>query len=259
MNAFRSKHDRGFTLIELLVVIAIIAILASLLLPTLSRAKTLARSLKCKSNLRQIDAALLMYVGENRAYPRFQQLRSLGIEVKSENVVCWFNRLEPYLETKWLSGVFLCPSARTNIPPGFMAGPGSPCGPYGYNLRGTGGGPVGYGLGLGGGMSGHPETDPPAFVQEDMVKAPSDMLAIGDNFGSAGPKIVSENLIFTPSLGEQPELDQASKAARRRHAGSLNVAFCDGHVEGLKVQRLFGTRDADRMRWNNDHLPHREP
>jgi prepilin-type N-terminal cleavage/methylation domain-containing protein/prepilin-type processing-associated H-X9-DG protein len=64
----RGTRPRAFTLIELLVVIAIIALLASMLLPSLSRSKQSARRIICLTHLKQLALATVMYVMDSEGY-----------------------------------------------------------------------------------------------------------------------------------------------------------------------------------------------
>ena len=62
------SRKKAFTLVELLVVIGIIAVLIGILLPTLSRARESARSIKCASNQRQLALAIKLFAQEHKGY-----------------------------------------------------------------------------------------------------------------------------------------------------------------------------------------------
>src|ERR1017187_7958431 len=78
MTNIRNKKIGAFTLIELLVVIAIIAILASMLLPALARAKQKAQRISCINNLKEVGTAYRIWANDNGDKFPAQQTVALG-------------------------------------------------------------------------------------------------------------------------------------------------------------------------------------
>jgi prepilin-type N-terminal cleavage/methylation domain-containing protein/prepilin-type processing-associated H-X9-DG protein len=92
------RRTRAFTLVELLVVIGIIALLISILLPSLSAAREHGNAVKCLSNVRQLAAAFIMYAGENKGKLPFPSA-SRGAQHRETDWIFWQTQATPLVAT----------------------------------------------------------------------------------------------------------------------------------------------------------------
>lgn len=254
----------GFSLIELLVVVVVVGVLASLLLPALSAAKSRASSIKCRSNLRQLGIQLQIYVGEYGAYPSMECVETnlLGTGVYAvlgvDGRVQLLDLGEP--------GARVCPTRKPRRQDATMFTSGGASTSYGYNGFGyvrRNSGEV-HGLAGGVGMDGLDY-----HVTEGEVRNPADMIAVGDGLALVTARdsglpadtviewdqgLLRQEAFSIGQVGVQEWVDRA----KARHQSRGNVVFCDGHVEAVRFSRLFLDRDdAALRRWNRDNEAHR--
>jgi len=287
MLGFPDRGRRsGFTLVELLVVIAIIAILASLLLPALATAKFHARNTQCRSNLRQISLATSMYVSTHGAYPYHDDNYTFNINppwwMQIGLPISWVPTKSYGLEWhdfRRLEGVFHCPlnqgvfeTMEYGIGSGHEGGKADmmlPLNPtYGYNAWGDGNEFEPFGLG------GYRVFDQKLatyrlFTTSDAaVRAPSDLIAFGDNFARSQNATFDAFITYDATIRPEAYLQSWTmlgvvKPFKKQpsflsHHGRCNRIFADGHLEVEDMRKPFKATDEQLKRWNIDNLPHRD-
>lgn len=243
----------GFTLVELLVTIAIIGILAAMLLTSLASAKSEAYQAQCRSNLRQLNIALHIYLDEHGVYPLGTTGNGLGF---------W----QLALGFPLASNVYYCPQrilASTQYiqiahPPDPMVLPH-----YGYNYLGAAysGNPPAN-LGLGGDYTFAGTNILYRAERENVVLAPAEMIVLGDSGAFINATLLSPTntdpatFLYLTFPYYVPSVNRP--AVGNWHNGGAHQLMADGHTEYGKQFAWIAMTNAARCRWNNDHQPHPE-
>jgi prepilin-type processing-associated H-X9-DG protein/prepilin-type N-terminal cleavage/methylation domain-containing protein len=230
----RRKSKSGFTLVELLVVIGIIALLISILMPALTKARQQAFSLKCLSNLRQLGQATAMYVNQYKGYLPYPTSAYPNVDNGAKQSIVWFAALDPFLQR--------IGENNSGGVAGFRQYKAWKQCPIYETLEGNEIQPNGYqdptkGFTRTYKMNSHlRRTNPPprngSVAKITDVKRATEFVYLGDAVGMdyTGP-IPSqwESGQFSMEVNDKTQANPAL-----RHSKGANILFVDGHAETLK-------------------------
>jgi prepilin-type N-terminal cleavage/methylation domain-containing protein/prepilin-type processing-associated H-X9-DG protein len=255
----RNKWQRaGFTLIELLTVIAILALLATMLLPALSRAKSQAHTAKCISNLRQIGIASSNYIQDHQTYPVWlSAVPGVVPPPQFRQLTFWADLLQSYIGCTWTGTFYRCAGY-----PGQNTGPyaaqGGTTGTHrgSYDMNAVGVSPAHM---LGPGLKNL--MPPRRSAVESEVVSPSNLIVYGDSsigyhFESGTSHLSFWDAWVSATRFNGMEDIERKRLDAKRHSSRYNIAFGDAHVETIRRKNLYDLAPESTRRWNRDNEPH---